>query len=487
MATTADQGTPKERQEALKECADLGSERIGRYNLYRETYDGEGATYLTDRAQEVLERQGLPYTENFGETVVDVLADALSIERFTCEDDDASTEWAQAFWDQPSSAVLQGIVHCEVPKLGDGFVILDPPAEGETHPRMRWNRPDLIKPVYPDDDCDEADYFVKVWNSKLNGTAVRRMNLYFPDRVEKWFTFSQHTDQASTGGGGGSFWMPWKDDADTTWPVWLTDSGQEGGEPLGHIVFHFRNKPQGGMFGRSELRSLIPMLNALDKQLVDLFWVMDSQGWGQRWAIAKGLKDLQMGPGEVWTTEDENAQFGQFTPDDPRPLVEAIEAQLRRIAAKSRTPLHELLTSGALPSGESLKTAEAGKISKGQDRQTDLGDPWCRMISQARRLHVLYGADAEQLNVDAPFRAEWTSIESRNEVTEAQVAQTWHDIGVSAQTLMERNGFDPELERERRREEDGDAMDRQQRLFNSAPTAPTSQLPGDSLAPRVDE
>lgn len=473
MPTTADLGDPKTRQEALNAAADLGSERLNAYKLWRETYDGQAATYLTDRAQEVLERQGIPYGENFGETVVDVLADALHLERFTCEDDEASTEWAAGFWNDPRIDVLQGVVHCEVPKLGDGFVILDPPRDGQAAPRPRWNRPDLIKPVYPDDDCDEADYFVKVWTSHFEGDKVRRMNLYFPDRVEKWFTLSSE---------GGAFWMPFQDEGDTGWPVITTLDGrpmEKGGEPLGHIVFHFRNKPQGSPFGRSELRGILPMLNALDKQLLDLFWVMDSQSWSQRWVKAKGTMALQLAPGEVWKTEDTDAQFGQFTPDDPRPLVETIEAQIRRIAAKSRTPMHELLVSGALPSGESLKTAEAGKIAKGADRQTDLGDPWCRMIDQARRLTALYGQPDAEMNLDAPFRCEWQSIETRNDMTEAQVAQTWHDIGVSAQTLMERNGFDPEVEVERRRDENADAIDRAQSAFGTR--NPLSAMPGDRI------
>lgn len=472
MATTADQGTPAERQAALNEAADLGQERLNTYQLYRETYDGTGATYLTDRAAEYLERHDIRYTENFGETIVDVLADSLKVERFTC-DHEPSAEWARELWEQPKTAVLQGVAHCETPKLGDGFVILEP-VEGERFPRLRWCKPDVIKPVYPDDDCDEAEYFVKVWNDRFGSEKVRRMNLYFPDRVEKWFTFSSS---------GQSFWMPWKDEEDNGWPVYLTDTGRDDGEPLGHIVFHLRNKPQGGPFGRSELRAVIPMLNALDKQLLDLFWVMDTQSWGQRWAKAKGDMNLVTAPGEVWKTEDTDAEFGQFTADDPRPLVEVIENQIKRIAARSRTPLHELLYSGTQPSGESRKQAESGKVSKAEDRQTDLGDTWCRIMAQARKLTVLYG-DGAGLDSDEPFRCEWKSVATRNEETEARTAEVWHGIGVSAQTLMERNGFDPEIEKERRSEEDADTLDRQQKLF---PTTGMSQPPGGTLQPDDDE
>lgn len=473
MATAEDIQAADDRQKALNEAAKFDTTRMAGYTRCRNYLDGEQGTKLTDRERTFLERAGVTYCENFTETVRDVEADRLKIEAWT-SDDDASAEWINDLWKIPSVGTVQGTVHSETLGMGDGFVTIEWDVEAE-RPRLTWNDPALIKPVYSSSDPTRPEYIVKVWNDYVDigiasGTA-RRMNLYFPDRVEKWFTWSTEDT------GGNAHWMAYMDEGETDWPV---ANLRPDGSPRGIGVFHFRIASRGRAFGRSRVLGFLPFQDALNKQLIDLFWVMDTQSWGHRWIINDGPVDMTLAPGNYAHLKDKDAKVGQWTPDDPGPALGAIEATLRRGAAKTRTPMHEMLTSGALPSGESLKTAEAGLGAKVEDDHEDLTPTWSDVAGYARTLYNDFGGGT--LAEDAPIVPQFKSPYTRNEMVEAQTAREHHDLGVSARTLIAKLGYDPEQEMQWRQEENQRAMDNvPDPADDRAPTLPGEDGPDDTM------
>jgi hypothetical protein len=483
VATTANMDAV-DRQEALNQAAAPDKARMDRYTTYRNYLDGEQNTRLTDRALTYLQqRSGLAFCENFTETVRDVEADRLEIEAWDAGDDEDTTTWANDLWRVPQVGAVQGTVHSETIGLADGFVTVewDAAAKPAPRPKLTWNDPALIKPVYTAADPTTPEYVVKVWNDYLDvgvvsGTA-RRMNLYFPDRVEKWYTWSD------ADGSNNAHWYPILDDGETTWPV---SNLRPDGSPRGIGVFHFRVGSRGRAFGRSRIHGFLPFQDELNKQIIDLFWVMDTQSWGHRWVAADGDVDMKLAPGNYARFADKDARVGQWQPDDPRPALDAIEATLRRGAAKTRTPMHEMLTSGALPSGESLKTAEAGLGEKVADDHEDFTPTWAEVLGYCRMLHNDFGGGT--LSEDEPIVPRWKSPYTRNEMVEAQTAREKHDLGVSARTLIAELGYDPEQEMQWRREENQAAMDNlPDPLDTREPTVPGDDEPGGTITVGVAE
>lgn len=434
-----------DRQRFLEEAAEPDAWRIDAYDRYERYYDGEQETPLTDRAKAYLERSGLPYTENFCEAIVDIAAERTLFRAFEVLDNEPAATWlSEHVWPRAGGPELQSIVHTETYKLGDGFVLVDfDPVRDR--PMLRWHHPRQIKPVYGDDG--ELLYVVKRWatdrRSPTNehGRPIERMNLYYPGRVEKWFAVDQ-----------GGPWIPHLDEGDLDgetgrWPVWWTTDGTETGEPLGIPLVHFRNKAKGDAFGRSELRGVIPQQDALNKQCVDLFHVMDQQGWPQRWG--SGVSDqarLSVAIGEYLTTPDPAARFGEFAAADPRPALDAIEGTLRRMAARSRTPLHMMMMGGSLPSGETLKTAESPLVHKVTDRQGPLGGSWGTVGSRCVTLQNAFGAQKVHVEPDTPVTVAWVPPESRNDRDEAETLLLHEELGVSRATILRKLGYDPDEE-----------------------------------------
>lgn len=437
-------------QDFLKEAADMGQSRLDGYALFAQYYDGEQKTRLPDRVKQYLERDGQEWSENFCETVVDTFAGRMAVAGFRTSayeppkpdeldeegnpvsESDPAADWLQTyFWEKNRMDSVQTLVHFTAIQKGDSFLLLDYDNERKC-PRATFNRPEVIKPEWGDDG--KMEWVAKRWDTSAKsptnptGEKVTRLNVYYPERVEKYFQLAKD---------GADKWSLWLDDDDTSWPTPWIDSE---GKPLGIPVFHFANKPTGRRWGRSELKSVIPQQDVLNKQILDLLQVMDTMGYPQRWATGvSNPTELKTAPGEVWSTEGEGAQFGQF---DSAPLdgaLNAIDKTLQRLSGRSRTPAHLLVTSpGGAPSGEALKTAESGIVSKAKYNAIFWGDVWADVGAMALRLAQAFGAeDMPPVVVDElTIHTNWEDPETRNLLSLLMALSEMKDLGVSERTIL---------------------------------------------------
>lgn len=445
----------KARNELLSELAEPDKARRDDYALYERYYDGDHNVRLTDRERQYLKRAGIPWSENFCETIIDVMADRLNVTGMLCEDNEAAQEWAEEFFEGDAIAEVAGTVHTQTPKLGDGFLGIDWDDERKTA-TFHWNDPAACVPVY--DSADRLIMVAKSWSEAAptptnpEGRHIRRLNLYLADRIEKWFT--------EAGPGKGVQWQMHMDEGDEVWPTpWVRNDGT----PRGVGIIHFRNKPKGKAYGRSELRSTIPQNDYLNKQLIDLANVLDNQGWPQRWGTGVSSKTksvLKTVAGEIWTTPNEKAKFGQFESAEVNGILEAVDGTLRRMSGRSSTPMH-LLLAGAitqLPSGESLKTAESGLIFKVKDRHPTYGLSWSTATGIAAGLEADFGESGLAFG-DESFETQWQDPTSRNEKSEWEIQEVKGRVGVSRKTRLEEMGYDADKEAEQRREEAKESAD----------------------------
>ncbi len=444
-------------QDWLRSQADMGSDRMGRYTKARDYYDGDHKVHLTDRARKYLQANQVAYCENWCEPVVDVYAELLVIDSVTVSPDavdetsdqqaDDVNDWLARWLEDQEFEARHGDANQDTVKLGDMFIIVEVDSDGV--PQLCIHQPDCVKPVYRTDRPDEMSHAIHVWDTNTKGpvnpegVTVRRMNVYWPDRVEKWFTQASDTEAAN--------WAPWVDEDDEQWPVeWVRD-----GKPRGIPVFHLRNRRH-GHFGRSELESVYPQQNALNKHCVDLNEVIDYHGAPQRWASGvDSTSTMQTNPGMVWTVRAADARFGQFEPTNPVGILKAIEGALQRISGRSRTPMHALMSTAALPSGESLKTANAGLVSKARWAFPRLGPKYRAAIRMCGLLAIDYGSDTPAGLEDAldTLAINWKDPEPRNELEFRQALILEGMIGVSQATRVEKLGYDPAREAERRKGE----------------------------------
>ena len=157
------------RQRELRKLAAFDPERRARYATAETYYDGAQPKYLDDRLKTFLEVSGIPYGENFCETVVDALVERLAVIGVTCDDEHLS-EWLWETWyDGNAGDVLQQQLHLEAAKKGDAYIILSwDAAKGITAAHL--NSPHLIEPKY--DDEANLTCVVKVWGCESTSPTL---------------------------------------------------------------------------------------------------------------------------------------------------------------------------------------------------------------------------------------------------------------------------------------------------------------------------
>lgn len=442
----------KAQQERLRDLATFEDGRCDGYRTYQDFYDGRRQPPLNDRQRRYLQQAGIVFTENVCSTVVDKLAQRLHVEGFQVQDTDDASEWlSTTVFPRNGGDELQGVVHTNTAMLGDCFLVVDwDDATGL--PRWRANHPRLIRMVYDEEAGNLADpaMAVKRWSTgrvaaqNPDGRAIWRMNLYHPDRVEKYFSVDKD----------GTDWAVWRDDPTEPWPIPWTVDGQLDGEPLGVPVVHYRNKPLGDKYGRSELKAAIPFQLEHTKNVMDHFDVMDAFAWA--WPYVTGLAETEavsIAVGDILKVANENAKVGQLPAADPRATLEPIKGTLQRLATFTDTPLQSLLADATV-SGEARKVYGEGAVKKAEDRQATLGNAWQRAARLSLRLAQAHGDLPFQFDPTSEITVVWDSAETRDEAVEAQNAVFYSEIGVSNHTLMRRLGFDPDEEKALKAEED---------------------------------
>jgi len=410
------------------------------YELFRRYYRGDHRTMLTDRLRKFLElgpSKDLRFRDNFCEVVVDSMAERLTVTGFDAGSEDLD-KWLWDTWQTNRMDRAQAVVHTETLALGDGYVLIDWDNEAQ---RLRFHSQEAEMMIpHRNGSTGEMEWISKVWVQQQGHTPAQNagtttlMNLYFPDRIEKF--------RAQSG-----IWLRRSDEGETDWPVpWLDKSGA----PLGLPLIHFRNASLSDDYGHSELSNAIPMQDVLNKLLIDLVMVADTAGFPQRYVvnIDTGKTELEIVPGsymEFHTEPEQTFAVGQFDAADLEKMLSAIEMVVQHIAGITRTPQHLFHILGNYPSGEALKTAEAGLVAKIIERQVDFGNSWEDVMMVALRIQNAFGEAAPGASGDVILNTLWKDPQMRNEKDHIEaLAIKREKLNVSQEQIWREAGYSQE-------------------------------------------
>ena len=434
-----EQPTDIVRESFLEWLATEDADRQARYAVYRDYYDGEHDTQLTARQRAYLQiKTGEEFNSNYCPLVVDALAERLRVTGFDCGEDEALAEQLWEWWLASRGDALQRVAHTSAVRDGDTYVLGDWDEE-EARPRFRhqaaYDGVEGVK-IHYDQETREIAYASKRWRAESDAPGqagtVRRMNLYYPDRIEKYVSNQDIFEGA---------WVQFTADGEA-WPVpWVNAAG----EPLGVPVVHLRNNDQGYDYGQSELKNTVPLQNALNKALIDLMAIADLQGFPVPYMLGDDPSGLSLAPGS-WVyskhppTGDESVAVGQLSAADLGSVVAYKDSIVTEIARVSRTPLSYFQTSGQRPAEGTLKQEEVGLVARAEDRQVGFGNAWEDCMRLAVRLYNTFGDGG--LDEEATISTLWDDPQTRNEKEHLEALVLKSQLSVPAETLWQEMGYD---------------------------------------------
>ncbi|WP_353107740.1 phage portal protein [Gordonia sp. (in: high G+C Gram-positive bacteria)] len=185
--------------------------------------------------------------------------------------------------------------------------------------------------------------------------------------------------------------------------------------------------------GVSEIEDLKPLVDALNKTLVDMLTTSEYVGRPRRWATGIELEEADDGTAvnpipegnRAMVSENPDSKFGQLAAADLGGYEAAVRVLLGQIMAVSALPSHYIgQLTATPPSADALRAAEASLTARAQARQQVFGRAW----EQVARLMIAVRDGADPHRVDP--RVVWADPATRSIGQEADAIVKLYSSGL---------------------------------------------------------
>ncbi|WP_081660165.1 phage portal protein [Mycolicibacterium iranicum] len=343
-------------------------EPLARYSLLDQYYIGtQPLAFLSPESKTALGNRFGRMASNIPRLSVTALAERLTVTGFS--DEALWSDWLRCDMDQ-----LSGVAHREALLLGDSYVIVWADAAGR--PSVTVESAKQIA-VQRDPGTREITAAVKRWETETTTEAV----LYLPDAITRY--------RANHVGAALGF-----------------ETVQAIPNPMGVVpIVELRNSDRIiSDYGSSEIDDLMPLVDGLNKSLVDMMTTSEYVGRPRRWATGIELEErpvidsdgnpvLDDDDNPVMETvnpipegnramiaEGENAKFGQLAAADLSGYENSVKVLLGQIMAVSALPAHYVgIFTDNPASADAMRAAEASLTARAEDRQRTFGRAWERV------------------------------------------------------------------------------------------------------------
>lgn len=412
----------------------------------RDYYNGKHTIgiYSTKKWREVFGRDFGQITDNWCQLVVDAAVERMEVVGFrfpiAADDEpgdgdaqalaDDADDKAWAIWQRNRLDLRSDIAHTEAITTGYSYLLVWPDDEtGE--PTITVEDP--LQTIVEDDPARPGHRRagLKRWR-ELDGTWMA--TLWTPDRV--WTLTAGRADRP------------------TRWRVEDEETNELGVVP----IITLANNPDLYGHGRSDMEPMIPLNDAANKLFADMLIASEFAAYKQRVLLGAeiptdpvtGEPDRRIVSGVnrwlafegQWDEENERfvmPQIQELSAADLGNYVKAIEPIITHIAALTKTPPQYLLAQMVNVSGDALKAAESGLVSRVERRIRHFSDAW----EEAMRLAFAILGDEERA---AAFAASsiWADPETTSEAARVDALLKMKQLGVPEEALWERWDTDPE-------------------------------------------
>jgi hypothetical protein len=319
-------------------------------------YDGlSNEKFLSSALAKQLGSKSNSFHFNYSRLVVTSRLDRMKVSAIVTEDGSADDILGDIWNDNQLDLELQDALEAAL-VYGDSYLIA---GITEDSVDVFYNDPLSTRVFYDAENPRVKRYAIKSWS---DGDRTR-VNLYYPTHTEKWI--SKGKLSATPKDGDFEAYV----EEDGIWPI----ANETGKLP----VFHLRT---GRMYGTPEHSQSYGPQNSINKLLNTQISSIDFSTAPQRYFLEdpaandgvnpaadfggtvdeddfEPTSNLKAGPGGVWSLKGIR-EVGQFDVVDPNSFVIPFKNFIEAMGTITKTPLHAFNV-GALPSGESLRAAEA--------------------------------------------------------------------------------------------------------------------------------
>jgi hypothetical protein len=359
--------------------------------------------------------------DNLCKTAVRAPADRLEVIGFAAEKTSTVYNDSWDIWKYSKMPQLSKRVFRDAFKTGSGFVQVWADSTG----RARLVNQDPRQcTVFYDPETNEVEMAAKLWRGL---DRLIYLTLFYPDRIEKYVSRSVQSD-GSTPKTAAAFQK--RTVGGEPWPL----PNPYGVTPL----FHFGLEC-------SILDDVIPLNDALNKELADLLIGSESNSLRQRWTTGisyevdpeTGKQIIPFERASQWfASKDADSKFGEFKDVLLKDFLEVINDFRSEIANVCGIPQYYFkLGAGDFPSGEALAKAESRFAALITDAQIDFGESWSAAMKLALAI------DDKAGEADGEIETQWTPAAPMSDNEKADLAIKKKTFGASNEQLLAEVGY----------------------------------------------
>lgn len=408
-------------------------------------YDGEHPLmFATAKFKEAFGDLFAAFADNWCQVIVDSAAERLAIDGFrfgTGEGDDAGDEAGDSdaweLWQRNGLDAMSSIAHVEAIKLSEASVIIEP-VPGKD-PRITIEHPNQVMVARDRGDHRTRHAALKKWQDDVGYVYC---TVYMPDGV---YRFRSANPLLQMGEFATADFIERPDVQH-----FVPNGPLKGFVP----VVPLYNNPSLLRGGRSDLDVVIPLQNGLNKLMTDMFVASEFSAFRQRLLTGMEIprypeghpqegqpmsEAFIAGVSRLMVVEDPEAKAQEFGATDLGNYVKAVDLLVQHVAAQTKTPPHYLVGTVVNASGDALKAAEAGLVSKARGKARQFGEAWEDVMRLAFR------AKGDTKRADA-VKAEvvWRNPENRTDSDIADAAVKRRAAGVPEEFVWEFMGYTPQ-------------------------------------------
>lgn len=422
-----------------------------RYAKYKRYLDGEHNLQVSiQKFREAFGGLFAPLAYNRCQVVTSAMTDRLAVERFSVKAGDATLEQAAAdLWRRNKMRRREKEIYAEALACGDAYALVWP--DPETGLAVIWpQEAHLCRVRYADEQPERIVLGMKHWREKPRGASRIRLNVYHPDRIERYVS----TDEVQPGAAiptDPAFYVAYRND----------DAGELVENPWQTVpLFHFAHKARTGGLGVSLLKDVIPLNDALNKTLADMLISAEFAAFTQKWmagldvddgtygqdengesanaAVAqqeRNLRKFRAGADRFIVAANDKASFGAFPVAELANFIGAVEQWDMLISRETKIPVHYLTLTGGFPSGRAMRTAEVPFTKEIEDAQHAFGEDDEELVALALR------QDGHEVGPD-DVEAIWQSSAPLAEEDKWDLVLQMTTAGVPLPIALKRIGWD---------------------------------------------